>query len=1256
MGQAGLTFNVANEIFSTTIDIIGDMIGQYAELDAAITEFVKVSDLSGKALDEYVNKLGQIGTTVARTASEMVEGATQFRKNGYNDKDSAQLAQIAAMYQNVSDTTISAGESASFIISQMKAFNIETSDAVSIIDKVNEVANNFSVGTNDLSNALEVAGAGLSTYNNDINQTIALVTAGSEIMTGRSLQVARGLNTIAARLVNNQDLLAQYGISLNNADGSMRSTFEILEDLSEAWKKMGDEERVTVGNAIAGINQYKVLAAVMQNFDSAIDANQTALKAQGSAMQENERFMESYEAKINGLKAAWQNLSTAVIDGDFLKGTISGLSNLIEKLSESKVAVMAIQTLLGTGAIWSGKKLLDISNVVDVLKSEFKVFFSEFKTIASALPQAFSVFMSIFKSGGGLIEAIKGAGFVFEYFGAELSLTLPIIAIATAAIIGLGMAFKSLKQAQYEKSFENQNIILQEMQQAYEDMVKEKEALEAKGDNLNDAERSRLDYLEKQLEILEAQSDVAGSLAEQQEKTWDAWEKEFYGKTIEQGKSFASDFGGGQITPNVVSYARDFEQLISVMQDGSKTIGQQTSDWGDYLATYKDVYEQTIRYREAGRTLTPLMQNLVTMYEIATDTYKDMANSTGQATSGIETLTNAYSPLSEQVKTATLALERFNEVASVDYEAPIKGYQSAYSQFLEDFEAGKMGAGSIRAAVDLFIPRDKQTTLMEDANYLATTFADGFGQTLFAEGDPVLAFGDLLISSLDTSGKLTAEIDGQMKNLVTTLDDGTYSISSYKDLAEYFGTTPELIEAMFYGLQEYNAQLILTEEDWNNLAADIQSLESQDPASVFQKISEAIGSTDPEKIAEAANKLQELGAIDFESTTDGVRDTLDGLQEVSDAKEDVGEEVSLSIYDNSPEVLDNLHTIADELASLTSKPYTITIQTSGSGISFGKSGGISGKVGDMLGKIIGENAKGTDNFKGGLSLVNDGSPVNGSSKELIIDNGRAFIANGEPALVNLSKGAQIYTAKETQDILGGVPAFATGKISSAVGKVQSALSVFIPTSATQKGTSTGKGGSGDISGSTSGNDIDSGLPTLSKEEFDKLLKEKKHMLAMDEITEKEYYDWLADANDKYLKDREEYLDEYWRHQEEIYNYEKQALKDEITLEEKLNELAKAKTKRVLVYKDGMFQYVSNTEAIAKAQREVSAYGGGTTLLDNYGVVGGLGGMNGVNVGGSGETNITNINVEEVTLEKADNVEELFEGLSNLAIQQTTSRG
>lgn len=160
------------------------MVGQYAQLNKATTEFKKVSDLTGSSLDRYVQKLGKMGQATARSSSEMVEAATEFRKNSFNDEDSAQLALVATAFQNVSDTSISAADSASFIISQLKAFQNEGITAYQVIDKVNETANRFAVGTNDLSSALEVAGAGLATYNNSYDETIALVTAGSEIMTG----------------------------------------------------------------------------------------------------------------------------------------------------------------------------------------------------------------------------------------------------------------------------------------------------------------------------------------------------------------------------------------------------------------------------------------------------------------------------------------------------------------------------------------------------------------------------------------------------------------------------------------------------------------------------------------------------------------------------------------------------------------------------------------------------------------------------------------------------------------------------------------------------------------------------------------------------------------------------------------------------------------------------------------------------------------------------------------------------------------
>ena len=84
----------------------------------------------------------------------MLEASTEFSKSGYDAQTSAQLAQTATLFQNIADSEVSAGDAASFIISQMKAFGIEANDAVSILDKVNETSNNFSV-------KMQIMGVGL---------------------------------------------------------------------------------------------------------------------------------------------------------------------------------------------------------------------------------------------------------------------------------------------------------------------------------------------------------------------------------------------------------------------------------------------------------------------------------------------------------------------------------------------------------------------------------------------------------------------------------------------------------------------------------------------------------------------------------------------------------------------------------------------------------------------------------------------------------------------------------------------------------------------------------------------------------------------------------------------------------------------------------------------------------------------------------------------------------------------------------------
>lgn len=132
-------FNTINLIYDGLIDKVSEAIQVTNEFDAAMTEFKKVTDTSNLNLSEYTETLGKLGEVTASTTTEMLNASTEFSKSGFNAEDSAKLAQVATLYQNIADAEISAGEAASFIVSQMKAFGVEASDATSIIDKVNEV-------------------------------------------------------------------------------------------------------------------------------------------------------------------------------------------------------------------------------------------------------------------------------------------------------------------------------------------------------------------------------------------------------------------------------------------------------------------------------------------------------------------------------------------------------------------------------------------------------------------------------------------------------------------------------------------------------------------------------------------------------------------------------------------------------------------------------------------------------------------------------------------------------------------------------------------------------------------------------------------------------------------------------------------------------------------------------------------------------------------------------------------------------------
>lgn len=169
---------IANSMLNLFSNACGEAKDAILDLDGAIVEFNKVSDLKETGnLQNYIEQLGELGQAVGRTQAEMLEGATQFVKSGFSEKDAQNLAQVNAMFQNVADSEMSAEESARILIATMKAFNTNAEDTIHIVDTINSISNTQAVSSTDISDGLANVASTAHAAKNSLEETAGMLTA-----------------------------------------------------------------------------------------------------------------------------------------------------------------------------------------------------------------------------------------------------------------------------------------------------------------------------------------------------------------------------------------------------------------------------------------------------------------------------------------------------------------------------------------------------------------------------------------------------------------------------------------------------------------------------------------------------------------------------------------------------------------------------------------------------------------------------------------------------------------------------------------------------------------------------------------------------------------------------------------------------------------------------------------------------------------------------------------------------------------------
>lgn len=358
-------FGAATLVINKFRQAIVDGYEAVKELDASVTEYRKVSELTDSQMGGFIDTARELGLTVARTADEMVEAATEFKKMGNDDSTSLQLGRLATMFQNIADEAISAGDSASFINSQMKAFNFTANEAIHVLDAVNEVANNFAVSSGDISIALPKVASTMALAGNSFEETIGLLTAGAELIPNQASRIARGLRSITLNLqglnedgeqvagmaASMQEEFDKLGISLLDEQGQIKSTYEIFSELAEIFPKLDKNTQTYYASLIGGKTQVDVVTAILKNFETALNATDTALNSVGSAMEENEKYMDSIQGKLSALNSEFEKFWTEGINSELVKQIIefgTGVLKLVNDLGGLPTILTAVVGIIAT--------------------------------------------------------------------------------------------------------------------------------------------------------------------------------------------------------------------------------------------------------------------------------------------------------------------------------------------------------------------------------------------------------------------------------------------------------------------------------------------------------------------------------------------------------------------------------------------------------------------------------------------------------------------------------------------------------------------------------------------------------------------------------------------------------------------------------------------------------------------------------------------------------------------------------------------
>lgn len=406
MAKGFLSWQVAATVVMQSINLVRSGLESLNETlvntEKATIEITRI--LNENISDQEVaSKLYDLAEKYGQTFENISEIATNFARAGYEWTDVMKLAEGAVLALNVAE--LDATQASDGLIAILKQFKLPVEEIYGVVDMLNKQADNAPVSTEKLLLALQKAGSYADQANLSLKETVAIITALSGATNASGQQLGTAVKSLLAYTTKSgsldvyaslSDRMAAIVAEYRKGAASILDVWQGLSDeinhlTAEQADKLAEYAESDIGSTLesalseemgeiydsmtgvydtAGTYRKNFFIALMKNMDDVKKSMQTLDSYAGYSAAENLKQLNTYEAKVNSLKAQWQKLANDEQGVLALKKDLVEVGSAALDVVDKLGGISTILTFLGVlgGEILAGVLVKGIVKFVQTIK------------------------------------------------------------------------------------------------------------------------------------------------------------------------------------------------------------------------------------------------------------------------------------------------------------------------------------------------------------------------------------------------------------------------------------------------------------------------------------------------------------------------------------------------------------------------------------------------------------------------------------------------------------------------------------------------------------------------------------------------------------------------------------------------------------------------------------------------------------------------------------------------------------------------